>query len=217
MTFTPTELETIIRQRSNTVGDSFWSSDEMLSLFWMAHIEMAREALCIERIYTTTSVADQQDYDYPTQTIAIKRITYDGEKLEPITMREDDALTLSDMDTTSTGRPKYYFVWNNTLYLRPIPDTSDLEIKIFSFNEPQEILTTSTFEIPSQFVPDTQYYVLSAMAVKEGDVSRANFYQGMWAEAVRRCKAWTRKRLRGDAFAAVQDADSLPLSLLGVR
>jgi hypothetical protein len=123
MTLTPTQLETIIRQRTNTVGDTFWSTDEMLKLFWMAHLEMAREAMCIERTYTTTSVASQQEYDYPTQTIAIKRVTYDGEKLQPITMSEDDALTLSDSTTTALGTPKIYFVWNETIYLRPVPDT----------------------------------------------------------------------------------------------
>ena len=201
----------------NVVGDGFWSTDEMLKLFWMAHLELAREAMCIERTYTTVSVQSQQEYDYPSNTIAIKRVTYDGDKLEPITMREDDALTLSDMTTTSTGRPKYYFVWNETLYLRPVPDTSALTIKIFSYNEPQEILTTSTFEIPCQFVPDTQYFVMAAMSAKEGDFQKATYYQNMWDKAVLKCKAWTRKRLRGDAFASVQDSDILPLSLLGAR
>jgi len=217
MALTPTQLETIIRQRTNTVGDTFWSTDEMLRLFWMAHLEMAREALCIERTYTTTSVVSQQEYDYPTNTIAIKRVTYDGEKLEPITFREDDAMTLSDAATTAIGRPKFYFVWNETLYLRPVPDTAALTIKIFSYNEPQEITSTSTFEIPCQFVPDTQYYVMAAMSAKEGDFEKASYYQNMWNNAVSRCKAWTRKRLRGDSFAAVQDSDTLPLSLLGVR
>jgi hypothetical protein len=217
MTLTPTQLETIIRQRTNTVGDTFWSTDEMLKLFWMAHLEMAREAMCIERTYTTTSVASQQEYDYPTQTIAIKRVTYDGEKLQPITMSEDDALTLSDSTTTALGTPKFYFVWNETIYLRPVPDTAGLTIKIYSYNEPQEILTTSAFEIPCQFVPDTQYYVMAAMATKENDVQRANYYQAMWDKAVFRCKAWTRRRLRGDRFHAVQDEETLPLSLLGVR
>jgi hypothetical protein len=217
MSLTPTQLETIIRQRTNTVGDTFWSTDEMLKLFWMAHLEMARESLCIERTYTTPSVASQQEYDYPSNTISIKRVTYDGEKLEPITMREDDAMTLSDMTTIATGRPKYYFVWNETIYLRPVPDTSALTIKIFSYNEPQEILSTSSFEIPCQFVPDTQYYVMAAMSSKEGDFQKATYYQNMWEAAVSKCKTWTKKRLRGDSFSAVQDSDTLPISLLGVR
>jgi hypothetical protein len=184
---------------------------------WQAHLELAREAMLIERTYTTTSVVSQQEYDYPTNTISIKRVTYDGEKLEPITMREDDALTLSDSATLNVGKPKYYFVWNETLYLRPVPDTSGLTIKIFSFNEPQKIVSTSAFEIPCQFIPDTKYFVMSAMAAKEGDFNKSQYYRGLWDKVVMNAKKWSKKRLRGDSFAAVQDWETLPLSVVGIR
>jgi hypothetical protein len=217
MALTVTELETMIRQETNTVGDTFWSSEEIQRLMWQAHLELAREAMLIERTYTTTSVVSQQEYDYPTNTISIKRVTYDGEKLEPITMREDDALTLSDSATLSVGKPKYYFVWNETLYLRPVPDTSGLTIKIFSFNEPQRIVSTSAFEIPCQFIPDTKYFVMSAMAAKEGDFNKSQYYRGLWDKVVMNAKKWSKKRLRGDSFAAVQDWETLPLSVVGIR
>lgn len=217
MALTVTELETMIRQETNTVGDTFWSSDELRKLMWQAHLELAREAMLIERTYTTTSVASQQEYDYPDNTIAIKRVTFDGEKLEPITMREDDALTLSDSTTLSTGTPKYYFVWNETIYLRPVPSTGSLTIKIFSYNEPQQIGATSTFEVPCQFIPDTKYYVMSAMASKEGDFNKAQYYRGLWDVAVKNAKKWSKKRLRGDSFSAVQDWETLPLSVVGIR
>jgi hypothetical protein len=217
MALTVTDLETLIRQETNTVGDTFWSSNELQTLMWQAHLELAREAMLIERTYTTLSVATQQEYDYPTNTISIKRVTYDGEKLEPITMREDDALTLSDSTTVSVGRPRYYFVWNETLYLRPVPDTSDLTIKIFSYNEPQQITTTSAFEIPCQFIADTKYFVMSAMAAKEGDINKSQYYRNLWDKTVAAAKKWSKKRLRGDSFSAVQDWETLPLSIVGIR
>jgi hypothetical protein len=214
---TVTELETLIRLETNTVGDTFWSYNELHNLMWQAHLILAREALLIQRTYSTTSVAGQQDYDFPQNTIAIKRITYNGEKLEPITMREDDALTLSDSSTAATGAPKYYFVWDETIYLRPVPDTSDLPIKIFSYNEPQTISLTSVFEIPSQFVIDTKYFVMSSMAAKEGDFNKSKYYMGLWDKAVDNAKKWSKKRLRGDSFSAVQDWETLPLSVVGIR
>jgi hypothetical protein len=217
MAMTVEELETLIRQETNTVGDTFWSSEELRNLMWQAHLEYAREGMMIERTYTTTSVASQQEYDYPENTISIKRVTYDGEKLEPITMREDDALTLSNTATLETGTPKYYFVWNETLYLRPVPSTSALTIKIFSFNEPQRITATSSFEIPCQFIPDTKYFVMAAMAAKEGDFNKSQYYRGLWDMAVKNAKKWARKRLRGDSFNAVQDWETLPLSVVGIR
>jgi len=217
MGMTPTQLEDLVRQRMNVVGDTFWSSAELRQLMWIACFELARECMCIERTYTTTSVANQRDYDYPSNTIAIKRVTYDGEKLEPITWREDDALTLNDTSTSNTGTPKYYAVWNNTLYLRPTPDTSALDIEIFSYNQPQEITATSSFEIPEQFIPDIQYYLLAAMASKEGDVNKAQYYQQMWDRSLVRAKTFCRKARRTDSFAAVQDQETLPLSIVGMK
>ncbi len=212
---TPTELETYIRQRHNVVGDTFWSSAEILGLVWSACLEMAREAYVIERLYTTTTVAGTQAYSYPTNTIAIKRVTYDGAKLQRIDMREDDQITGQYQTTTSQGNSQYYYTWNDTLYLRPLPSAA-VTLEIFSFNEPQEITTGSTLEIPSQFHVDTVDYVLSCMHAKEKNYEGAQYWKDQWDKRLVKIKAWQRKRLRSDGFTSVKDMDSISASFLGV-
>ena len=212
---TPTTLEAYIRQRHNSVGDTFWSSQEILDLVWAACLEMAREALVIENVYTTTTVAGTQAYSYPTNTIAIKRITYDGAKLQMIDMREDDQITGQYQTSTSQGNSQYYYVWNDTIYLRPVP-SSAVTLKIFSFNEPQQLTTTSSLEIPSQFHIDTVDYVLSCMHGKEKNFEGAQYYKGLWDARLIKIKQWQRKRLRADGFASVKDMDSISSSFLGV-
>lgn len=212
---TPTEIETSARNRYNSIGDSFFSSEEILALMWDACLDITRECNLIERVYTTSTVASQQEYAYPTSTISIKRITYDGKKLKPITMREDDAITGLNQSTTSEGTPQYYFVWNDTIYLRPIP-SSVATLKIFTYNEPSVLTISSTLEIPTQFHMDIVDYIVSEMAAKDSNLQFAKYYADKWERSKLDIKKWQRKRLRGDSFASVQDEDQLIEGYLGI-
>lgn len=212
---TPTELETAARNRYNSIGDSFFSQPEILDLIWDACLDMTRECNVIERVYTTSTVANQQEYSFPTSTISIKRITYDGKKLKPITFREDDTITGLNQSTTSTGTPQYYYQWNDTIYLRPIP-TDVATLKIFTYNEPQVITTASVLEIPVQFHMDLLDYIVSEMAAKDSNFEAAQYYANKWEAAKMSIKKWQKKRLRGDSFATVQDEESMIEGWLGI-
>jgi len=212
---TPVELVDAARQRYNAIGDTFYSDAELYRLIYAAHLEFARETLCIERVYSTVSVLGQQEYSMPANTISIKRVTYNGQKLVPITFREDDALTSLNAATTDTGLAQYYAVWNETLYLRPIPGVDGLAIKIFSINEPQVVSTTSVIEIPSMFHMDTLNYMLSEMYAKDKDFAASRYYRDIWILAIQNGKKWIKKSKRGDSFIGVQDVETLNERVIG--
>lgn len=203
---TPTQIELAARNRYNAVGDSFWSQDEILMLLYDACLDMARECLLIENTYTTSTVASQQEYAYPTTTMAIKRITYNGSKLKKINFREDDSITGLNQSTTSTGTPQFYFIWNDTISLRPIP-TDVGTLKIYSFNEPAELTINSSIEIPTQFHMDLVNYIVSEMAAKDSNINVAQYYLNKWDKAKLNAKRWAKKRLRTDSFSTVQDEE----------
>jgi len=216
---TPAELETHARRRYNASGDTFFSQEEILSYLYHACLNMAREALVIERTYTTTTVAGTQEYSYPTNTISIKRVTYNGSKLQPITFREDDALTGYNQGTSTQGTPQYYAIWNETLYLRPIPDSA-VTLKVFSYSEPQSISITSTLEVPSLFHMDLLDFVNAEMAAKDENWRKADYYMDQWMnnplKGLQAAKRWSQKKKRGDSFAGVQDEERLGVSILGM-
>lgn len=212
---TPTELMDFVRQRYNAVGDNLYAEQEMLDLIYTASMELAKKAYVIERVYTTTTTASTQEYALPTNCFAVKRITYNGNKLQPITFREDDALTLSNSGTLATGTPQYYALFYKTLYLRPIPDDA-LDLKIFSYNFPQRIDTTSVLEVPTEYQQDLGLFLLSEMHAKEKNYEGAQYYRNLWDVRVKEIVKEQRKARRGDAFTAVQDIDTLPESLLGL-
>lgn len=213
---TPTEIETWARQRYNAVNDTFWSQAEILNYMTGACMRAARRCGLIERTYTTTTVSGTQEYDFPTNAIAIKRVTYNGAKLTPINMREDDAVTGLNMATTSTGTPEYYYIWNYTIALRPIPNAAHT-LKIWSLNTPSALSITSTLEIPSQFHEDIIHYINREMALKDSNFNAAKAYGDLWEQSLVEMDKWAKKRKRSDGFATVQDEEKLIEGYYGIR
>ncbi len=212
---TPLEVNTAARRRYNATGDDFWSDAEIYDIMWQACNELATECLLIENVYTTTSVASQQQYDWPTNAIAIKRITYNGRKLVPITFREDDVLTVLNQNVTTTGTPTSYAVWDNVLYLRALPANTGDTIEVWTYNKPQVISSTSTLEIPSELHMSLVDYILGEMSAKNKNYKGAQYYANRWNGVIARAKKMVRKKLIGDGFQFVKNVDILPQTDLG--
>lgn len=211
---TPQDVCLYSRQMYNSVGDSFFPDAELYRHLWAAQMKLALETKCIRRVYTTSTVADQQEYTKPTNTVSIKRITYNGQKLMPISQREDDSLTLNNATTTATGTPQYYFEWGTSFFLRPVPAEVGT-LKIFSFNQPQEVTSSSSLEVPDRYHQDLALYLVAMMAAKDKNPGVFSLYEKMWLRAVDNARKQERVLLRGDAFAAVQDVELLPVTVIG--
>jgi hypothetical protein len=211
---TPTEVITSARESYNAVGDTFWSDSELLSYMYFASLDLSQRALPIERTFTTTTVSGTQEYAYPTNAISIKRITYDGEKLSPISFGEDDAITAMDADTTDTGKPAYYIIWNDTIILRPIPDDTKT-LKVYAYVEPAAIVTTSTLEIPTLWHPALVSYLIYRMTLKDQNQMLASQHKQDYEDYVLKAKRWWRRRKRGDRFGVVKNEDAYSVTLLG--
>lgn len=211
-TMTPTDLETYVRQRYNAVGDSFFPQSEIFNYFFSAEMELARESLCIKRTYTTTSVASQRIYDFPTSTLSIRRVEYDGERIFPNDFSDDDALTGNDPDGAITGRPENYQQWGSQIYLRPIPDTSALTIKIYSYDMPSQPTAGGTLDIPEIYHLDLADYALYCMFGKDKSYQMANYHLNIWNKKKIDVIKTERSLLVGDEFQTVKDIDELVVS-----
>lgn len=202
---TPAEIELAARNNYNAVNESFWSQDEIFGLIWRACLEYSTIAKGIERTYSATTVAGTAEYSYPTNTISIRRVTYDGIKLEPIDQRTLDSMSLNSTSIPE-GQPQYYTEWNNELTLFPTPDDA-LELKIWSYNEPDEVTNTSTLEIPTVFHGRLVNFVLSEMYAKDKDFPSAQYYRALWEKDLEEMKRWNKRRKRGDSFGTVINED----------
>lgn len=216
---TPAEIETAARRKYNSSSSSFYSSNEIYDLIYQAELEIARETLMIEGATTISggSISGTRTYALPSTLLEVKRVEYDGQKLEPIDFRQDDAATLMNSNTTATGRPQYYTLWNDTLYLRPIPDTSALVIKLYGYNLPAQITSASqVLEVPKVFHMAIVDYVVAEMATKDQNSATAQLYFDKWYNKhLPAMKSWAQRRRRGDQFAVVKDMDTLADTILG--
>lgn len=106
-------------------------------------------------IYTTSLVADQQDYALPDKTLKIQRveISYDGTtwvKVEPFDIGESSQPTdaTSVEGDFSTSKP-YYDVRSNSVFFFPIPQTNVTNgLKMWTLREPDEFTKTDTTQEP---------------------------------------------------------------------
>ncbi len=211
---TPTEIVEYARQNYNAVGDTFFSDAELYRHIFQAEMELAVKAGCIKSVYTTTTVASTQEYSRPANAIVLKRITYNGVKLAPITMREDDAITLSNQTTTTTGTPAYYFEWGESVFLRPVPDDA-LTLKIWSLDKPQTVSATSVLQVPDRYHYAIADYLTWRIALKDRNVQLATEYRTAWDRALLEATKHERKRLRGDQFYGIQDNEQLAETVIG--
>ena len=78
------DLVTYARQQYNATSDSFFSDTELYSYIYDAQMQLARFTSCIRGTYTQSTVASQQEYSMPSDVISVKRVTYDGKRLAPI-------------------------------------------------------------------------------------------------------------------------------------
>ena len=212
---TSAQIEAAARNKYNSTGDTFYTALEIVDYIYQAQLELAQVCPIIEAVYTTTSVANQQEYTYPSNTSIVKRVTYDGKKLSPFTFRDDDAVTGLSSATTTAGTPEFYAIWNRTFYLRPLPATAGLTIQIFSINEPQPMTTSSVLEVPTLFHMDIVDFVVSQMADKDENSRAAERFLGRWEKAKLRAISWTKKRKRGDGFASVQSEEMHAVTQFG--
>lgn len=204
---TPIEIETASRRLLNAVSSNFWSSDEIIGNYlYMAAMEMALETHCIENRYTTVSVTSQQEYAVHSRLLSIKRIEYDGQKLKPISFQRLDSIDLNT-NTTITGTPQYYYHFDESFGLFPAPDTDDLVIKVYSYDQPSVPTSTSTLEIPSRFHPFLVIGVAYYMSLKELGHPHVRLFERQWNDLTNRNNAIAKVR----RSMRMRNKDNLPV------
>lgn len=175
---------------------------------------LARRAFCIEQLYTANTVANQQDYAYPTNMITIKRITVNGAKLKRITHRQDDGVTLQNSESVQNGPPTYYTEFNYTVSMRPIPDNA-YAMQMYGYCLPTTVTATGALSVPLIYHMDLVDYVLMMMFAQDQNTDLAAFYQARWEEHVKEAIAHQKRLRRGDGFTTVMSEDILPVTILG--
>lgn len=204
---TPTEIMDMARARYNVVGDTFFSDTEILGYIYQGSMEMATDTFLMDRVFTTPAIIGVQEYDYPTNAVAIKRVTYDGIALQHVDFKELDALSGYQSSASSPGNPQCYAEFNEVFYLWPVP-SDVLDIKVYAYVVPQQIIATSELDLPQQWHPALINFILREMSAKNKNYNGAQYYGNLWEADKIKARGFTRRKKRGDEFAVVQNYDN---------
>lgn len=190
------------------MGDTFWADSELISLIWLACMELAMEGDLIQETYSSTTVASTQEYAIPTNAYAVKRVTCDGRKLEEISFDTDDEMTLDNNATTATGAPTAFTLWNDVMALRPIPDDA-YTLKTYTLNRPQTLTISSTIELKEQWHTYVKAYVNMHMAGKEKVFLQLyDRNKAMWDKGILEARKWRLKNKARGGFAMVRNEET---------
>jgi len=187
-----------VRYDLNETTASFWSDTELRQWINEAIWEINSKTRCLERSTFTQALAED-DYDYS--------ITGDWLSIE--TIIHDSGVTTGDTDTNEasrrlhtlkridirdyghtreTGRPKQYAIWNDTLYVWPIPDSdqSGTTLILFAVNLPTSITSgSSATETPAYFDHAIVNYTKAKAYFKDKRDAKGNYYMALFEKALR--------------------------------
>lgn len=205
---TPADLETYVRRRYNAVSDNFFSQEEIYTYFWAGQMELATETLCIQSIDTSiTSTASTRGYSLPTNTLALARAEFDGERIYPNDFVDDDALTGNNPDDDISGTPTNYQVFGDTIYLRPVPSTSSLTLKLYLYKLPTNPSSSGTLDVPSRYHLALADYALYCILTKDKNPNMAASHLALWNQHKKMAVQTEKLRRSGDSFNVVKDTE----------
>lgn len=214
MSITLSQINDLIRQRYDAIGDNFFSDDFLYKALWQAEGILAKEGWIIENTYTTTSVASTREYAFPTNALAVREVRYKNDKIRKIPLAYDPKSDASE----PTGTPTDYAIWDGILFLFPTPAVSADTIQVRVFEYPQMLSASSSLNVPDEYQLDLVDYVLGQMALKDGNVQLYREYMAAWQQTVQRAVKNKARILRADRSAVVKDtyfSDDVNITMRG--
>lgn len=206
---TPSDLETYVRQAYNAVGDNFFPQAEILNHFYTAQMQLATLTNCIQNVYTTTSVQGQREYSKPTRCISIFKMYYNGERMRPNDLIDDDAVTGNRQDDDGEGTPINYQEFGENFYVRPLPSDSTSTFRIYSFDAPNTVTASGTLDVPSRYHMYLADYALFRMFAKDKNQAMADYHKQLWEDAKKEVAQIEKMRMVGDEFRVVKGQGQL--------
>jgi len=205
---TPANIVESAQRRYNAENDSFYSDDELFGLIYEAQLEIQQETRITESTDSSiTTVSGTRTYSLPTNWTDLLRVEYDGCPLDLIDFDVDDQITGEQPDTTGTGTPTAYFLHNELIYLRSVPDAAKT-LKLFGWKQPTDITAgTDAILIPSMWHHVLIDYVTSEIAFKDNNNSVGSYYANKFERNVVKIKRYVARRKRGGGFAVVKSEE----------
>lgn len=194
-----------------------WGTSELYQLFEnRSNMVLSKVGLVEAKDTSNTSIAGTQTIAFPTNFLKIRRVWYNGVPLKLIGFREFESRMPTGV--MPSGTPREMLIWQQTIYMAPIPINTGDPITIYGEKQQSTITSaSSTLDSPSVFHPAICDGVLVDMFAKDLQATFTEFYNNRWEKFhVPAMEAFAKRRNRRGLPARVIDADSVLETELGI-
>lgn len=135
-----------------------------------AQVDIVRKTEELQSTFFISTTAAVASYSLPTDFIRMKRVTFNGIKLEPTTLEELDKISPDrDSNPTYQDTPLYWYDWAKTINIYPAPATTGLALVLWYIRTPVVLVnTTDTPEInPDRHEDIVRYCMARAQELDE--------------------------------------------------
>jgi hypothetical protein len=205
------------RHNETDASTSYWGDVELYALISArAQTACAVLGLIEDTDSSTATVASTQNYDWPSDASAIRKVTCDGKPLQEMTFREWDENKLNG--TTPEGEPFGYVNFNRQIILVPIPnDVYDL-VFYYEPYHPWITVPAGTIDLPAVLHPALMDGVMADMFAKANNAQMATMYENKWTGHMQSTFPIHKLRESQRARAKILvDGDTAPSSQHGVK
>ena len=174
MASTVSSIITLIRRRLNETSTTFHTDADLIANINEAQKYIVREAeILLQGSSTTTTVSGTQNYALPLDFLYFVRLTFDGLKLFQVNFNEIDEAEFDE--TLDTGLPTNYYIFNDQIYLYPIPNQVKT-LRLWYYKSPTTLdETTDSLEISSNWDDVVATYAAYLASIKDDSLKKADY------------------------------------------
>ena len=180
-----------IRDTATSTALQRYSDSTLNTLINEGQRAVAMRAWPMTKTNTLTASASTVYYTMPSDTLAIRRVTYNGVVLPEVTQQQIDADQNygSWESSTTTTTPKYWFRGNqnstNSIGLYPAPASSGATVLVYYASAPTDLSADSDvpFESETRFSSYHDllvFYATERIEMIEGLTDKAQMFQGFF-------------------------------------
>jgi hypothetical protein len=210
----PATVYTQIRAQCNETADSsgLWSDSEILRHMSVGETIISQTVPCCQDTSSFAAINGTREYNLGSTVGPIFRLTYDSVRLQRIDINDlEDVEGSAYGGIDSSGSPEYYYQYNSTIGMSPIPDgTKTIQMWFQAIPAEIDSSTATAWTIPDRYGSYITSYALWQMFVKDQQLAEtAVAYKAEWQDGIDRIRADWNKTAQLDNYSTVRAVDGI--------